>query len=134
MGDPLTIEIGFRSETPITKPSVGFVISSARGEKVVNANNIYQQSPEFHAPVKKGVVSCKLGVLPLMEGRYSISLWFGSQSRVEHQHLEDALAFDVVERDIWGMGKLPTQRISQLWWPTVFEFRNGTDPSNSNAA
>ncbi len=47
MGDPLTIEIGFRSETPITKPSVGFVISSARGEQVVNANNIYQQSPEF---------------------------------------------------------------------------------------
>ncbi len=132
MGDPLTIEIGFRSETPITKPSVGFVISSARGEQVVNANNIYQQSPEFLAPVKKGVVSCKLGVLPLMEGRYNISLWFGSQSRVEHQHIEDALSFEVVERDIWGMGKLPTQRISQLWWPTVFEFRNGTDPANSN--
>ncbi len=67
-----------------------------------------------------------------MEGRYNISLWFGSQSRVEHQHIEDALSFEVEERDIWGMGKLPTQRISQLWWPTVFEFRNGTDPANSN--
>ncbi len=134
MGDPLTVDIQFCSDTPIRKPSIGFVISSIRGEKIVNANNIYQQSPEFHVPVTEGLVRCKLGVLPLMEGRYTISLWFGSQSIGEHQHIEDALSFEVVERDVWGMGKLPTQHISQLWWPTVFEFKDGINSSDSDVA
>ena len=128
MGDPLTIEIRFRSRTPIKKPSVGLVISSVRGENIVNANNIYQQSPEFDTPLTQGLIRCKLGVLPLMEGRYNISLWFGSQSRSDHQEIAEAISFEVIERDIWGTGKLPTQRISQLWWPTVFEFNDGINP------
>jgi lipopolysaccharide transport system ATP-binding protein len=134
MGDPLTVDICFRSDTPIRKPSVGFVISSVRGEKIVNANNIYQQSPEFDVPVNEGLVSCKLGVLPLMEGRYTISVWFGAHSRLEHQQIEDALSFEVVERDVWGTGKLPTPRISQLWWPTIFEFSNGNSSSSSDVS
>jgi lipopolysaccharide transport system ATP-binding protein len=134
MGDSLTIDIRFRSELPLKKPSVGFVISSVRGEKIVNANNIYQRSAEYDVAVSEGLVRCRLGVLPLMEGRYNISLWFGAESSAEHQHLEDALSFEVVERDIWGMGKLPTQRISQLWWPTVFEFSNDAGKSNTDAS
>jgi hypothetical protein len=134
MGDPLIVDIRFRSDTLIQKPSVGLVISSVRGERIVNANNIYQPSPEFRVPVSEGVVRCKLGVVPLMEGRYRISLWFGSQSVGEHQYIEDAVSFEVIERDIWGMGKLPSQRISQLWWPTVFEFTDGVNQSESNVA
>ena len=127
MGDALIVDIRFRSDRFLQKPSVGLVISSVRGEKIVNANNIYQPSPEFRVPVREGRIRCKLGVVPLMGGRYSISLWFGSHCLSEHQYIEDALSFEVIERDIWGMGKLPSHRISQLWWPTAFEFSNGID-------
>jgi hypothetical protein len=47
-----------------------------------------------------------MGRVPLIPGTYSISLWLGDQTG--YWHIEpDAASFYVVERDIWGLGKLP---------------------------
>jgi len=53
-----------------------------------------------------------------MPGRYAVSLWFGDM--VGDQHIElEAMVFDVTERDLWGIGQLPSP-VSPLYWPTKF--------------
>jgi lipopolysaccharide transport system ATP-binding protein len=121
MGDELEFAVKFRSKKPIAKPMVGYLIRTARGENVVNANNHFLPSCGYAKPVTEGTIVCNLGALPLMAGSYSVSFWLNYNPH-EHQHLEDVLHFEVAEKDIWGNGQLPTKSLSCLWWPTRFEF------------
>lgn len=119
-GDSLTLEAFFSSITATSKPSIGFTISTLSGEVILNSNNIYLPAPQYSEPVNKGKIECDLGVVPLMEGRYLISFWFGENSTANHQYLENILSFDVVENYVWDSRKLPSKRISHFWWPTQF--------------
>jgi hypothetical protein len=102
-------------------PRLGFVITNEEGQRVLNANNRYQQDDVLEFPTLEGTVSCDLGMVPLMPGRYTISLLFGDYCFDSHR-VENALEFEVAERDVWGHGRIPLKSTSMLWWPTRFEF------------
>ena len=121
MGDTLTLDVNFSSESPITDPIIGFVISSVQGENVLNVNNIYLPSKPLSTPRQKGTIRCEIGMLPLTEKHYFVSFWLGIGG-YEFQHIEHALSFEVVAKDIWGTGKIPSGNVSLLWWPTEFRF------------
>jgi lipopolysaccharide transport system ATP-binding protein len=123
MGDTLTIDVHFRSDEPLYTPHVGLVISSVRSGNVLNANNIYLPSSPLPRPTRSGIARCSLGVLPLMEDQYFVSVWFSADSRSKYHYVQNALRFEVLERDIWGTGKTPTLGLSSIWWPTDFEWR-----------
>ncbi len=118
-GDRLGFEIRFRSEHPVEKPIIGYLIRSRRGEDAVNANNYFLPSPVYERPVTEGSIVCDLGQLPLMAGSYTVSFWLGSDA-FDHHHLEDVLHFTVEEKDVWHTGALPPKGLSCLWWPTDF--------------
>jgi hypothetical protein len=120
-GDTVSIEIEFAAEQYIQKPLIGYRVSSLRGENAVNANNSFLPSSGFSDPVKNGILRCELGQVPLMAGRYSISLWCGRNPHDQH-FVENAVYFNVEEKDIWGLGQFPTKDLSALWWPTEFSF------------
>jgi lipopolysaccharide transport system ATP-binding protein len=120
-GDNLSLAVKFRSEKPIQKPIIGYLIRSSRGENAVIANNYFLPSSAYADPVSEGTIVCNLGPVPLMAGSYSISFWLCRDPH-EHHHAEDVLQFHVEEKDIWGTGKLPHKSLSCLWWPTEFEF------------
>ena len=119
MGSSLRIAIGFEAETPLKHPRLGYVLQTAEGDRILNSNNRYQPSPAFHAPVASGVIECDLGVPPLMPGRYTLSFWLGDIAVDHHIELE-TLGFEVTERDLWGLGKLPP-RGTFFWWPTEYK-------------
>jgi lipopolysaccharide transport system ATP-binding protein len=120
MGDELTLEVAFAGASPVLTPYLGFVILAADGTPLLNANNRYQPTASLLTePTVRGIVTCRLGAIPLMPGRYGLSLWFGD-SAGDHHVVEAALGFEVVERDLWGGGKLPPREASLLWWPTEF--------------
>lgn len=125
MGETLLVKIKFHSEIPIQNPKIGLVISSVQGEAILNANNRYQLSESITVPVFDGVISCQLGTIPLMEGQYFISLWLGDQTN-DYHYLDQALSFEVIERDIWGNSQAPPRKLSFLWWPTKFEVSSFT--------
>ena len=76
--------------------------------------------------MERGSVVYSLGRVPLTPGTYSISLWLGDQTG--DWHIEpDAVSFNIVERDIWGLGKLPPTDVTSLWWPTEIEFLECND-------
>lgn len=118
-GDSLGIRATFASDVPTRTPRLGLVIAAENGARVLNANMHYLPSTEPAAPVRAGVISCDLGAVPLMAGKYMVSFWFGTHAR-EHETLPDVIGFEVNERDVWGLGRLPPVGASPMWWPTKF--------------
>jgi homopolymeric O-antigen transport system ATP-binding protein len=128
MGGTLSLSIDFASKLSIRHPKLGFVLKADNGIAVLNANNRYQSSPQYDTSVTEGTIRCDLGMVPLAAGRYSVDLYLGDLS--EDTHVEqDALMFEVIEKDIWGHGRVPPPNISCLWWPTRFHFMT-PEPSN----
>ncbi|MDZ8055081.1 MAG: ABC transporter ATP-binding protein [Aulosira sp. ZfuVER01] len=126
MGETLSLEITFCSETPTQDPKIGFVIYSMHGSPLLNANNRYQVSEQLSVPVNRGRIICEIGMLPLAEGYYSISFWFGD-TKNDYHRIDHPLSFEVIGRDIWGNGQLPPRNFSPLWWPTKFSFSSLTE-------
>ena len=123
MGSDLRLVIRFSSEVPVAAATVGFVLTAASGVEVLGANNQYQPTTErLPCAVTSGVAICDLGKVPLLPGPYTLSLWLVDGASNEHVE-EHALAFEVVERDLWGQGRMPPARDCALWWPTQFRFR-----------
>jgi lipopolysaccharide transport system ATP-binding protein len=120
MGSELAIAVNFESKMPTQHPRFGYLLQTPEGEKILNGNNSYQESPQFSAPVLTGSIMCDLGRVPLMPGNYTLSLWMGDIYTAQHVELE-AIAFEVAERDVWGTGLNPPPG-SHLWWPSNFRF------------
>lgn len=122
MGSELAFEIQFAADPPTQHPRIGLVIATPDGERLINTNNRFQSSNDLERPVRRGTILIQLGRVPLVGGRYFVSFWLGDQANDVHV-IENGLSFEVVERDLWGRGKVPPRRDSRLWWPTVFELR-----------
>jgi lipopolysaccharide transport system ATP-binding protein len=121
MGDSLSLSVDFLSERPIRSPRLAFIITTHNGIRILNSSNRYQGSPDYVSPISAGTIRCDLGIAPLAAGRYVISLYFGNP--LEDTHVaEDALSFEIIERDIWGHGQASRANVSCLWWPTTFHF------------
>ena len=121
LGEELTLTAEFCAPDGIRYPKFGFVISDDEGRPLLNANNHYQPSDDSPTMKREGTIICSLGAVPLMPGRYNISLWFGDTVQNTH-HEEAAINFEVIEHDAWGLGKTPPKGVSALWWPTSFHF------------
>jgi len=133
MGDPLTVSVRFRSEGSIRSVGYGVVLHGPNGERLLNANNVYQAKADLPVRCAAGVADCHLGVVPLMAGSYRLSLFVGD--RVDDSHVvAEALAFDVLEHDLWGGGFTPPRDASAVWTISgcadhMLERIHPTDPS-----
>jgi lipopolysaccharide transport system ATP-binding protein len=123
MGDSLGLEVWFVADHPTSRPQLGFIIRSEEGSNVLNANTHYQTVIYPRNGLTQGVITCNMGAVPLMPGKYSVSLWFGT-GHVDNHVAETVLRFEVLEKDIWGKGKLPPPKASYFWWPTVFSIHS----------
>ena len=120
-GDRIKFDISYESIKALT-PYFGFVIHSPNGQKLINSNNRYLVSDNSLSN-KIGTITCDLGLVPLMEGIYSISLFFGD-SKSDTHILHESILFEVREKDFWGKGIRPPKNASDLWWPTQFQINN----------
>lgn len=117
-GDTLKIQLDCMSDQPM-RAFIGFVILSSDSTPLINANNRYQRNEIFFSESLNKVV-CNLGIVPFMEGKYSVNLYLGDESKDRHV-IENAITFEVHEKDVWGNGQMPPKRVSALWWNTEFE-------------
>jgi len=126
MGSELTISVSFGAYPPIRHPKIGFVIAAADGTRIVCANNRYQDGDAFDEKVTEGVIECQLGRVPLMPGTYTVALYLGHDAADTHV-VDEALRFEVIERDLWGHGKLPPRGAAYMWCPAAFTLRTQVD-------
>ena len=104
------------------------MLHGKRGETLLHVSNRYQTVTPYAEPVNSGVLRLDMGPIPLVGGRYSISLFLGDIATDTHI-AEHALAFEVIERDIWGSGQVPAEDDSHMWWPTTFTFLPPREPA-----
>lgn len=128
IGDKLTVEIEFEADIPVQRPHLGFIVRTAAGDNLLNANTHYQQVEYPCTPLRRGRMCCELGAVPLMPGGYTLSLSFGS-GMVDTHAAENVLRFEVHEKDAWGKGRVPP-KISYLWWPTQFSISDPEERGN----
>jgi lipopolysaccharide transport system ATP-binding protein len=121
MGSKLSLEVEFEAAEPIQFPRLGFVVATAEGERLFNISARYQPTFELDGPVTRGTICCDLGEIPLLARCYTIKLYMGDHCG-DHHVVDDALTFEVVERDLYGTGKVPPPSQSLMWWPTTFRF------------
>jgi lipopolysaccharide transport system ATP-binding protein len=119
-GDTLTLQLECMSDQPI-KAFIGFVILTSDSTALINANNRYQRNEIFFNTGLNNVI-CNLGMVPFMEGKYAVNLYLGDENKDRHI-VENAITFEVHERDVWGNGQVPPKRVSALWWNTEFKTR-----------
>jgi lipopolysaccharide transport system ATP-binding protein len=125
LGEDLSFEVSFKSESPIQIVKLGYLISSATGDRLLNANNRYQKSPQFDVAVTEGVIRCNLGQVPLMPGQYTVSFWLG-HSEFDTHIMENVLLFEVIFQDIWGQGQPLPPNFSSLWWQTEYQINHAS--------
>jgi lipopolysaccharide transport system ATP-binding protein len=121
MGDNIKIEIGFISKIKTNKPIIGILISSQRGEKIININNLYLKSERMEREFYEGKVIVDLNSLPLTEDIYYISLSLSAQG-YEFQKIDSAISFEIVSKDLWGNGHIPENKHGILWWPATIKY------------
>jgi lipopolysaccharide transport system ATP-binding protein len=126
MGDRINLRVWFGASPAMRRPRLGWVLTDAQGTRLLGANNRYQSSEPLPTPVGNGTITCHLGLVPLMPGRYSISLYLGAEAQDDHILL-DALTFEVFAHDVWGEGKIPPLGASALWWPSEFQIQPEPD-------
>lgn len=120
LGDEISIQIDFESSEPTQHPRIGVAFLTADGYSLLNVNNRYLPAPDLAAPTRKGSITLHFGRVPFVGRRYYLSLFLGNQLEDTHAE-ENAMWIDVLEKDIWGRGRVPPSTDSALWWPVKFD-------------
>lgn len=118
LDETIVFEIEFSSDTPISKYSAGFVISSSYGN-ITSANNLFLPYKLHPKGLTHGKIVCQLDQLYLVPGSYFLSFWIGKnhQSQII---LKDKVHFTIINDDFWKTGQEPP-RIAPNWHPTIFK-------------
>ncbi|MFL5789619.1 MAG: ABC transporter ATP-binding protein [Flavisolibacter sp.] len=75
-GDEIFIKAVYSHDTLIRQPNLGFVIHNELGDPITGANPIKLGIIEFGEPKKSGEILIKVKSPKLVDGSYTISIWF----------------------------------------------------------
>lgn len=120
----LTLTIHYAAEHPISHPVLGLVIKNRLGVRILGLNNKMSGVYPSERPVTSGTITVHLDACPIVEGRYTVGLWFGDPYR-DYDVIENAVTFDVVSRDLFGTGLVPGPDLGVIVWPARWEFGAG---------
>src|SRR5262249_3912426 len=107
IGDPLKLCFQFRSEESISAPGFGCGIEDIQGRRIFSINNYMLGDPLF-TEIKGGTVRFCFAETILLPGTYFVTFSITRREVEWVDKIERALQFSVLERDIYGTGRLPT--------------------------
>jgi lipopolysaccharide transport system ATP-binding protein len=116
----IVLSVWFSSPTPF-KPVLGIVVRTASGIPVFGADNRLYSRYLPDREYSKGVISCKLGNVPLAPGTYFCDLYIGNQWH-SLDRIMRAISFEIRAADVLHSGKLPYAHCGYvihddiLWW------------------
>jgi lipopolysaccharide transport system ATP-binding protein len=120
MGETLQAELSFASDVPLRGLQAGVGIEDVYGRRLVTFTTAIQPSPTIPESARSGVVSITVENLPLTPGRYFLSPAIASVRGLDL--VEQAIAFEVVPRDVFGSGKIPNPSQGCFFHPARFSY------------
>jgi lipopolysaccharide transport system ATP-binding protein len=122
MGEGLTVQIEFDCGNTRLRPNLNLCIRNNYGVPVFTVSTRVQKQYQSADQISAGSITCHLRKLPLLQGTYSIDLFFGE----EYQNVDmvyDAISFEVIPLDVFGSGEIPHTSEGTIFWPAEFEIR-----------
>ena len=104
-GGELTFRIGYRAHSRLRNPVFGIIIETAFGQPLIALQTRYQREWFSELP-ERGTVNCTVPAIPLIPGRYFLSLGCSANGKTIDR-LFHVVSFDVEETDYFGTGHLP---------------------------
>ena len=101
-GDPLMVKIGYRAARPIASPWFAVQIEDPYGTRILELRSLVQGNG-IGALHPQGCVELEVASLPLVGGRYALSISCG-RGRASAFHLERVIEFHVWPADVYGSG------------------------------
>lgn len=105
MGSSIRFCFRFKANELLTQPGFGFGIETIFGQRVFSLNN-YIASRQDIQPMDTGVAVFRIPEVPLLPGRYFVSLSIVEKNTIYIDYTERALQFTVLENDVFGTGKM----------------------------
>jgi lipopolysaccharide transport system ATP-binding protein len=107
-GEPLTIELTLAPPQPLNMPSIGIGVDDPSGVRLFSLVNRYAPSGlQIEQIAQPCRVLCQLAELPLLPGRYSLSLSVGTAEEPLMDAIDHAVFLEVEGGDALGIAKLP---------------------------
>ena len=102
-GDPLLVRIGYRAAQRVASPWFSVQIDDPYGTRILDLRTRAQGGDAIAALHPRGCVELELDALPLVGGRYALSVGCG-RGREAAVHLERVAEFHVWPVDVYGNG------------------------------
>ncbi len=127
MGDGLTISLGIKAESKISRPWLGITVRGAREQIIFYCAN---REAGFELPPLEGdcTVECRLESLNLLPGRYSLDLVLADMTRTTHDEVAGAATFEVIEHDVFESGMPMTQQDGVVFLKSSWTLRPERQP------
>ena len=102
-GDPLQVRIAYRTTQRVGAPWFSVWIEDRYGTRILELRSLAQGANAIDTLHARGVVELELAALPLVGGRYALSVACG-RGRESAVHLEHIAEFHVWPADVYGSG------------------------------
>jgi lipopolysaccharide transport system ATP-binding protein len=134
MGDGVELTVKFKSPIPL-RPCCGFTVKTDRGTRIFNISDRFTNQLAGEGSTDFATLTCSIGSLPLLPGRYLVDLWLEdfSLSPVSDM-VTDACWFEVFPANLLGSGKLPPTTEGPVFLSGDWSIRPGTSGGNCDSA
>lgn len=119
-GTSMKLEIVYEHVERLLDPAFCITILNDWGVKIISPQS-RQQFGAIAALPGQGKAECVIQNLPLVPGRYFISVAC-QINRVLADCVHEAITFDVLERDVFGTGRIPTAQSSVVFSDAIWTF------------
>jgi lipopolysaccharide transport system ATP-binding protein len=123
IGSDTEIRLAFQTELTGAEVGVSVAVEGPLGEPVFVCSSRVT-GDTLAARSRSGELVCSLPRLPLLPGRYSLSLYVEANG-VLADWVRNALFFDVFEHDVFGTGSLPPTTHGRVLVPHSWEVEDG---------
>lgn len=107
MGEQMSIHVKFKCSQPVVAPGLGFGVEDIEGRRIFSFNNHMMKNSEISHKIMNGIIKCYIPRIPLITGKYFITISL-TESKSEYiDRIERALSFVVEPADIYGSGVIP---------------------------
>jgi lipopolysaccharide transport system ATP-binding protein len=93
-GSTIILNAWWTMDRAVTLPNLGFVIYDALGMPVCGANAVVCGVERLKTPASSGKIDLRVREPKLLDGQYSLSIWFGD-GQDDHAHFPSCILFDV---------------------------------------
>ena len=108
MGGRVRFSFDFDAAVVVRNPGFGFGFEDNGGERIFSLNNYMVPAPgNTFGSLRRGTASLEIEAIPLMPGRYSLTLSLVEDQREWVDCVERAIYFDVHPADVFHSGRIP---------------------------